>query len=315
MNAFIQRVGASLAHAGIVTVVIDPYRFDGPPDPEDYTDFDTLMAFINTLDFVRATHDMLAGVEHARALPTVDPERVGVWGYCTGATLALLAACVDQRLAGSRPVLSEPARLRPARRSDAGPSDGPAVGDPGPHARALRRQRRRHAGRPARRTAPPPGGLERPARARPSTRAPATRSAPRRGCFSSAGRRRGVAAGASRSLSTPSAETPQRGPELQQRHVGAMLEDARDRHADRERSGIGGDDVGAEPDAVAEFDDRDHLRVSAGEPRRGRMVGDAERVEDPGRVDLVPAQLVGKACAATDSRVVNPAAACVATLR
>ena len=101
VNAFIQRVAASLAHVGVVTVVIDPYRFAGPSDPEDYTDFDALMAFINNLDFVRATHDMLTGVEHARALPTVDPERVGVWGYCTGATLALLAACVDQQLAAA----------------------------------------------------------------------------------------------------------------------------------------------------------------------------------------------------------------------
>ncbi|HEX4016448.1 MAG TPA: dienelactone hydrolase family protein [Frankiaceae bacterium] len=101
VNGFIRRVGASLAHAGIVTIVIDPYRFAGPADPEDYTDFDALVAFINELDFVRATHDVLAGVEYARALPTVDPDRVGVWGYCTGATLAMLAACVDQRLAAA----------------------------------------------------------------------------------------------------------------------------------------------------------------------------------------------------------------------
>jgi carboxymethylenebutenolidase len=101
VNEFIQRVAASLARVGIVAVVIDPYRFDGPPDPEDYTDFDALVAFIDKLDFVRATHDMLAGVEHARSLPTVDPDRVGVWGYCTGATLALLAAAVDQRLAAA----------------------------------------------------------------------------------------------------------------------------------------------------------------------------------------------------------------------
>jgi len=124
VNAFIQRVGAGLAHAGIVTIVIDPYRFDGPPDPEDYTDFDALMSFINNLDFVRATHDMLTGVEHARGLPTVDPERVGVWGYCTGATLALLAACVDQRLAAavlfypSQPVFDELGDRTPAHPMD-----------------------------------------------------------------------------------------------------------------------------------------------------------------------------------------------------
>jgi carboxymethylenebutenolidase len=124
VNAFIQRVGASLAHAGIVTVVIDPYRFDGPPDPEAYEDFDTLIAYINALDFVRATHDMLTGVEHARALPTVDPERVAVWGYCTGATLALLAACTDPRLAAavlfypSQPMFDALGDLTPAHPLD-----------------------------------------------------------------------------------------------------------------------------------------------------------------------------------------------------
>ena len=124
VNRFIERVGASLAHEGMVTVVIDPYRFAGPPDPEDYTDFDVLMAFINNLDFVRATHDMLTGVEHARSLPSVDPDRVGVWGYCTGATLALLAACVDQRLAAavlfypSQPVFDQLGDLTPAHPMD-----------------------------------------------------------------------------------------------------------------------------------------------------------------------------------------------------
>ncbi len=124
VNQFIQRVGASLAHDGIVTVVIDPYRFDGPPDPEAYEDFDTLISFINRLDFVRATHDMLAGVEYVRALPTVDPDRVGVWGYCTGATLALLAACTDPRLCAavlfypSQPVFDELGDRTPAHPLD-----------------------------------------------------------------------------------------------------------------------------------------------------------------------------------------------------
>ncbi|HEX4428068.1 MAG TPA: dienelactone hydrolase family protein [Frankiaceae bacterium] len=124
VNRFIERVGAGLAHEGVVAVVIDPYRFDGPPDPEDYTDFDALMAYINDLDFVRATHDMLAGVEHARALPTVDPDRVGVWGYCTGATLALLAACIDQRLGAailfypSQPVFDQLGDRTPAHPMD-----------------------------------------------------------------------------------------------------------------------------------------------------------------------------------------------------
>lgn len=101
VNGFIERVGASLAHQGMVTVVVDPYRFDGPPDPEAYEDFETLMSFIDRLDFVRAAHDILAAVERVRSQPNVDADRVGVWGYCTGATLAALSACIDQRLAAA----------------------------------------------------------------------------------------------------------------------------------------------------------------------------------------------------------------------
>jgi carboxymethylenebutenolidase len=101
VNRFIERVAASLSNEGIVTIVVDPYRFDGPPDPEAYEDFETLMSFIDRLDFVRATHDLLSAVEHARSQLNVDADRVGVWGYCTGATLALLGACVDQRLAAA----------------------------------------------------------------------------------------------------------------------------------------------------------------------------------------------------------------------
>lgn len=97
-NSFIERVGSHLAHQGLVALVIDPYRFDGPPDPEAYEDYDTVMSYISALDFVRATHDVLTGIEHLRSLPNVDPDRVATWGYCTGATLAGLAACVDQRL-------------------------------------------------------------------------------------------------------------------------------------------------------------------------------------------------------------------------
>jgi carboxymethylenebutenolidase len=112
-NRFIERVGAALAHRGIVALIVDPYRNDGPPDPEDYEDFETLVSYINALDFVRASTDVLAGVQYLQYLDFVDRTRVGVWGYCTGATLALLAASLDQNVAAavlfypSQPVFDE----------------------------------------------------------------------------------------------------------------------------------------------------------------------------------------------------------------
>jgi carboxymethylenebutenolidase len=34
-------------------------------------------------------------------MPEVDPDRVAVWGYCTGGTLAMMAASLDRRLAAA----------------------------------------------------------------------------------------------------------------------------------------------------------------------------------------------------------------------
>jgi carboxymethylenebutenolidase len=101
INVFIRRVGATLAHLGYVVVVPDYYRGNGPPDPEAYEDFDTMIAFIDELDFTRATGDVLAAVDHLRTLPYVDADEVSVWGYCTGATLALFAAELDRQLSAA----------------------------------------------------------------------------------------------------------------------------------------------------------------------------------------------------------------------
>jgi carboxymethylenebutenolidase len=101
VNSFTRRVAATLAHLGYVTLVPDYYRGDGPTDPEGYLDFTEVVQFIDALDFVQATHDVIAGIEYLQADPGVRPDRVAVWGYCTGATLALLAAALRPELAAA----------------------------------------------------------------------------------------------------------------------------------------------------------------------------------------------------------------------
>jgi carboxymethylenebutenolidase len=98
-NSYIRRVAATLSHLGFVVIVPDYYRGSGPPDPDNYDDFETLMSYIGALDFTRAVHDLLDAIDYMQELPYVDERRVASWGYCTGGTLALFAACLRPDLA------------------------------------------------------------------------------------------------------------------------------------------------------------------------------------------------------------------------
>jgi carboxymethylenebutenolidase len=124
VNTFIRQTAADLARAGFVAVVLDYYRGEGPANPEDYGDIDEIMRHIGRLDFRRATYDLMAAVDFLRRHPAVDPSRVGVWGYCTGATLALLTACLRRDIAlavlfyPSQPVFPELSATRPAHPVD-----------------------------------------------------------------------------------------------------------------------------------------------------------------------------------------------------
>ena len=101
INRLIRRVGTELARAGYVAFVPDYYRGGGPPDPEDLSDIPAIMEHVGALSFVEATRDVHDALDHVRALDAVDPGRVAVWGYCTGATIVLLAACTRRDLAAA----------------------------------------------------------------------------------------------------------------------------------------------------------------------------------------------------------------------
>jgi carboxymethylenebutenolidase len=124
VNTFIHDVARSLAALGFVTIVPDYYRGEGPADSEDYSDVDAILRHVDALDFVRGTHDLMATVQLLIDDPGVDPARVGVWGYCTGATLAWLTACLrhDVSLAvlfyPSQPVFGSLSLSRPTHPLD-----------------------------------------------------------------------------------------------------------------------------------------------------------------------------------------------------
>jgi carboxymethylenebutenolidase len=124
INSFNRGVATDLAARGYVTIVADYYRGRGPSNPENYDDFTEVMAAINALDFRQATFDVLAGANWLRAHPKVDLHRVAVWGYCTGGTLAMMAACLDRNLAAavwffpSQPTFEQLTVKRPAHAID-----------------------------------------------------------------------------------------------------------------------------------------------------------------------------------------------------
>jgi carboxymethylenebutenolidase len=92
-NDFIRGVQGRLAELGYASVVPDYYRGTGPTNTEAYDDFDEVIEHIGRLDFTRAAGDLVDAIDAVRARPDVDAGRVAVWGYCTGGTLAWLAAC------------------------------------------------------------------------------------------------------------------------------------------------------------------------------------------------------------------------------
>jgi len=124
INHFIRDIGAQLAALGYVVAIPDYYRGGGPADPEDYDDIEAIMPHTFAHDFPQAARDLIAAADALRARDDVDAERVGYWGYCTGASVALLAACLDRLSAiavafyPSQPTFAELTPQRPAHLID-----------------------------------------------------------------------------------------------------------------------------------------------------------------------------------------------------
>jgi carboxymethylenebutenolidase len=102
INRFMRSVAHDLAEAGYIAITPDYYRGGGPTKPDDYSDTTEVREFVASLDFVRGTHDILAGIDEAvRETAILGKVPRFVWGYCTGGTLALLAAALDNRIDGA----------------------------------------------------------------------------------------------------------------------------------------------------------------------------------------------------------------------
>jgi carboxymethylenebutenolidase len=94
INPFIFDVQQKLVQLGFAVAVPDYYHGDGPRKPEAYDDFTEVKEHIGRLDFTCGARDLAETIDMMRARSDIDARRVSVWGYCTGGTLAWLAACM-----------------------------------------------------------------------------------------------------------------------------------------------------------------------------------------------------------------------------
>jgi carboxymethylenebutenolidase len=123
-NNFIRGIQEKLVGLGYAVAVPDYYHGNGPSDPENYDDFTEVIGYIGRLDFTQGARDLAAAVGALRATPGIDPRRVAVWGYCTGGTLAWLAACQRGDVAAavlyfpSQPVFAELGPAQPVHPVD-----------------------------------------------------------------------------------------------------------------------------------------------------------------------------------------------------
>jgi carboxymethylenebutenolidase len=124
VNNFIRGIQRKLVDLGYAAAVPDYYHGHGPAEPDNYDDFTEVKEHIGRLDFTRGARDLAAAVDALRVMPGIDPRRIAVWGYCTGGTLAWLAACLRGDVAAavlyfpSQPVFAELSPARPVHPVD-----------------------------------------------------------------------------------------------------------------------------------------------------------------------------------------------------
>jgi carboxymethylenebutenolidase len=110
INSYILGVQQKLVRLGYAVSIPDYYHGNGPTRPEAYDDHTEVVEHLSRLDFTCGARDLTEAIDDLRALPNVDPKRIALWGYCTGGTLAWLAAAMRGDVAAA--VLFYPSQTR-----------------------------------------------------------------------------------------------------------------------------------------------------------------------------------------------------------
>ena len=96
VSDFYRGVARRFADAGYLTLAVDLYSREGPPD---LPDMDAVFRWIRALPDRRVLADLAAATRHLAARPDVRAGAVGIAGFCLGGQYALMAACTVPGLA------------------------------------------------------------------------------------------------------------------------------------------------------------------------------------------------------------------------
>jgi len=95
LEAHFRDMTRTFARAGYVALAPDLYHGKVTADWEEAGRLKT------SLDLGRSTQEIIDGIAYLKALPFVDPRRIGIIGFCMGGGLALLAICRTKDIAAA----------------------------------------------------------------------------------------------------------------------------------------------------------------------------------------------------------------------
>jgi carboxymethylenebutenolidase len=88
-----QAVAARIANEGYIVLVPDLYYRELPEHTFGYDEVEAARAMTLRLDITATMADIAAAIAHLKSRPDVNPDKIGVTGFCLGGGLTILAAC------------------------------------------------------------------------------------------------------------------------------------------------------------------------------------------------------------------------------